>query len=133
MTSIISTSAGAFIKPMFQNVRRTISTSNVSSGPNYSLQIYKYQLLYDTVISELNTYLKYFTKGQYNQLLSIFTKQTYNKLILKIFETSFDTPAINNLTEFTFDPNKFELMRQSTYKVIDGLQQTVKLVKQSKD
>jgi hypothetical protein len=120
MTTIVSTNADAFI--------RTIHGSNAAGVYNtYTLDLYRYQLLYDSVITQMNTYIRYFTKGDFDLLINRFTNKNYNSLILRADPNSFNTIDIQNLTGFEYDPEKFNLMRESTYNVIDGLRKTVQV------
>ena len=124
MTSIVSTNADAFIK--------SIHGTNAAGVYNtYTLDLYRYQLLYDSVIAQMNTYIRYFTKGDFDKLITKFTNTNYNSLILRADANSFYTTAIENLTGFEYDPDKFNLMRESTYNVIDGLRQTVKVAQEN--
>jgi|UniRef100_A0A6C0D2H8 hypothetical protein len=124
MTTIVSANADAFI--------RTIHGSNVAGVYNtYTLDLYRYQLLYDSVIVQMNTYIRYFTKGDFDKLITKFTNKNYNSLILSADPLSFNTIDIENLTGFEYDPDKFNLMRESTYNVIDGLRQTVKVAQEN--
>ena len=120
MTTIVSTNADAFV--------RTIHGSNAAGVYNtYTLDLYRYQLLYDSVITQMNTYIRYFTKGDFDLLINRFTNKNYNSLILRADPLSFNTIDIQNLTGFEYDPEKFNLMRESTYNVIDGLRKTVQI------
>lgn len=120
MTTIVSTNADAFV--------RTIHGSNAAGVYNtYTLDLYRYQLLYDSVIAQMNTYIRYFTKGEFDKLITRFTNKNYNSLILSADPLSFNTIDIQNLTGFEYDPDKFNLMRESTYNVIDGLRKTVQV------
>jgi hypothetical protein len=124
MTSIISTSAGTYVRSL-----HGATTEGV--GVTYTQDVYRYQLLYDSVISQLNQFINYFSLGDYNKLASTFTKPRYNSLTLKASAQSFNTTAVENLVGFQYDPLKFDLMRESTYNVIDGLNQTLTLVQQN--
>jgi len=124
MTSIISTTAATFV--------RSLHGATVEGvGVTYTRDVYRYQLLYDTVISQLNQFINYFTMGDYKTLAKTFTKPRYNSLTLKASAQSFNTTAIENLVGFEYDPLKFNLMRESTYNVIDGLNQTLTIVNQN--
>ena len=130
MTTIVATSAGAYIRSIHGQTTSGVST-NQDQVFKYQLTLYKYQYLYDTVITQLNTYIRYFSIGNYTELINNFTTKTYNTLLMSAKAKNFDTSDINNLVDFVYNPNKFELMRESTYKVIDGLEKTVTLVNQN--
>jgi len=130
MTTIVATSAGAYIKSIHGQTTSGVST-NQDQVFKYQLSLYKYQYLYDTVITQLNTYIRYFSIGNYTELKKNFTTKTYNSLLMSAKAKNFDTSDINNLVDFIYNPTKFELMRESTYRVIDGLEKTISLVNQN--
>jgi len=130
MTTIVSTSAGVYVKSLHGQTTIGVST-NEDTVFKYQLTLYKYQYLYDTVITQLNTYIRYFSVGNYTELTKNFNTKTYNTLLLSAKTKSFDTSDINNLVNFVYNPTKFELMRESTYRVIDGLEKTIGLVNQN--
>jgi hypothetical protein len=124
MTSILSTSSGVFVKSIHGNVTGGVYNT-------YTQDLFRYQILYDSVITELNVYIKYFATGDYANLTSKFTVPKYNNLLLRAGAKSFNTTEINDLIGFEHDPNKFDLMRRSAYNVIDGLEKTLTVVKQN--
>ena len=130
MTTIVATTAGAYIKSIHGQTSSGISADQ-DTVFKYQLTLYKYQYLYDSVITQLNTYIRYFSLGNFNALLNTFTPKTYNTLLMSAKSKNFNTPDINNLVNFVYNPIKFELMRESTYKVIDGLEKTITLVNQN--
>jgi hypothetical protein len=124
MTTIASTSAGAFTKSLHgQSVAGVYDV--------YTKDLYRYQLLYDSVISQMNTYINYFSTGDYDRLTQQFTTKQYNSLILRADATTFNTTLIDSLVGFEYDPGKFNLMRESAYNVIDGLEKTITVVQQN--
>jgi hypothetical protein len=126
MNTIIGTTAGVYIKPIFgKNIAGVYDV--------YTKDLYRYQLLYDSVISQLNIYLNYFSMGDYVNLIDKFTIKEYNKLIIRADPRTFATTIIDDLNGFEYDPAKFDLMRQSTYNAVDGLEKTITLVKQNLD
>ena len=106
-------------------------TSTNSETVSYQITINQYQLLYTEVIKDLNTYIKYYTRGEYNNLIKNFTRPNYNRLVYKATRPRFNTDNVKNLVDFKYDPTVFESMRQSTYNVIDGLEKTVSLAQQN--
>lgn len=124
MTTIAATSASIFVKQIHGNLSGGIVDT-------YSKDLYRYQILYEAVVSKMNTFLNAFSEGDYKTLLNKFTSDQYNTLILKASATTFNTTLINNLTGFTYDSTKFNLMRESTYNVIEGLDQTLKLYQEN--
>lgn len=130
MTTIVATTASAYIKSLHGTII-VGTTSNQDEVFQYQLTLYKYQYLYDSVITQLNNYINYFSTGDYNNLVQRFTTRNYNRLILSATPQSFNTAQINNLDGFVYNPIKFDLMRESTYNVIDGLEKTITLVNQN--
>ena len=125
MARIESTSAGAFSKSLH-------GTNIAGVYDVFTKDLYRYQLLYDSVISQMNVYINYFSTGEYDTLTEKFTLKQYNNLILRADAASFNTANIENLTGFEHNPDKFNLMRQSAYNVIDGLEKTITIVKEKK-
>ena len=125
MTSVFASNSGSFIKSLQGRM-------NVGVYFTYTQDLYRYQILYDSVVSQLNQYIDMFSTGDYNSLVTNFTTTKYNSLILKANPGNFTTNAVNSLTGFVYDPLKFGSMRKSTYKVIDGLEKTVNIVQQNK-
>jgi hypothetical protein len=99
----------------------------------YTQDLYRYQLLYDNVITQLNQFINYFTVGDYTKLVDKYTVGQQNRLLLKAQNSQFYSSDITNLVGFTYDDKKFGLMRKSTYDVIDGLNQTITVVQQNKN
>jgi hypothetical protein len=126
MTSIVSVSAGAFVK--------SIQSSNTGGVYlDYTRDLFRYQLLYDNVITQLNKYLVYFSKGNFASLVNEFTPTTYKGVILQADSANYYTDAINSLTDYNYNQYTFNNTRQSIYNVVDGLEQSISLVQQNSD
>jgi len=128
MTSIVSTNAGAFV--------RSIQSTNLGGGGvflDYTRDLFRYQLLYDNVITQLNKYLVYFADGNFNKLTNEFTNSKYKNLLLKATSSNFYTDSINSLTNYNYNQYTFNNTRQSIYNVVDGLEQSISLVLQNND
>lgn len=125
MATVFGSSSGTFIKSLQGRM-------SVGVYFTYTQELYRYQILYDSVVSQLNQYIDMFSTGDYNSLVTNFTTTKYNSLILRANSGNFTTNAVNSLTGFIYDPLKFSSMRKSTYKVIDGLEKTVNIVQQNK-
>jgi hypothetical protein len=121
MTQLVSTSSNAFTKSLHGK-----SLSGV--GLKYTQELYRYQILYDSVISQMRQYTKYFSEGNYETLVTTFTPNVYKNLIVKASASVYNTTIVSNLVGFKYDPNKFTLMRKNSYDIIDGLNQTIKVV-----
>jgi hypothetical protein len=126
MTSIVSVTSGAFVK--------SIQSSNIGGVYlDYTRDLYRYQLLYDTVIKQLNRYLVFFAKGNFGTLVNEFTTTKYNSVLLQTKAANFYTDAINSLTNYNFNQYTFNNTRESIYNVVDGLEQSILLVQKNSD
>jgi hypothetical protein len=121
MATINSVSSLAYIKSI-----NGIVQPRINEIDKYTIDIHKYQLLYNNVISNLNTFLIYFSGGYYDLLTQNFTENIQNELTLKI-KNNFNTDEINQLIYFSYDSANFEKTRKSYNNVLDGLKQTLKL------
>jgi hypothetical protein len=126
MASIVSVNAGAFVK--------SIQSSNVGGVYlDYTRDLFRYQLLYDNVITQLNRYLVFFAKGNFTSLVNEFTTAKYNSVILQAKAANFYTDAINSLTDYNYNQYTFNNTRDSIYNVVDGLEQSISLLQQNSD
>jgi len=125
MTTISSVSSLAYTKSIH---------GNFQSGEiiTYTKDIYKYQILYNNVISNMNSYLLYFARANYIDLSQNFTSTVQNNLTLQITQ-NFDTDKINQLIDFSYNSDNFNKIRESSNYVLDGLKQTLKLVSKNQD
>ena len=126
MASIKSIASTAYTKPI-----QSLNTGGVLL--NYTRDLYRYQLLYENVINDLNQYLIYYADGSFNKLENEFTTQTYNKLILKAKAPNFYSKDITSLLNYKYNQYAFNNTRKSVYNVIDGLEQSISLVQQNAD
>jgi hypothetical protein len=81
MTTILATTAGAYIKSIHGQTSSGISADQ-DTVFKYQLTLYKYQYLYDSVITQLNTYIRYFSLGNFDALLK-------NAELLPMFSSGF--------------------------------------------
>lgn len=126
MTTISSISASTFIRSLHGG-----ETAQGGVYNTYTQDLYRYQLLYDNVLTQLNQFIGYFSIGDFDTLTNKFTLGQYNNLILKSANSNFYTTDVDNLVGFEYDPTKFSSMRKTAYNVIDGLQQSMTIVKEN--
>jgi hypothetical protein len=126
MTSNFGSSSSSVSRPIHGVV------SSVSSGTiySYSLILYKYQVLYDRVVAELIPYLKYFSKGQFEELTAKFTKVEYNRIVLSASPNNFTVDALtasydNFITDTAYNDQQFDNYVSSTFMVLDSLWKTI--------
>lgn len=121
MAFFIGASAGFYGRSLHGHIQK-------QNGENLELirDIYRYQILYNNVIQIMNSYIYYFTTGDYSTLKTKFTTKNQN-LLTSILQNSdyFYNDNINNLADFTYDSNMFQNFKNNTYYVLDGLIQAV--------
>ena len=125
MTTISSASSYAYNKIIhgkFQEGEAFLHTQD----------IYKYQILYTNVIKDLNTYLQYYSTGNYTTLTDTFTSQVVNKLSLESGR-NYNTDKINQLVDFSYNNMTFENFRKNTFLVFDGLNKSIDLTGENKN
>ena len=121
MASFIGTSAGYYGRSLHGHIQVQSSASL-----DLSRDIYRYQILYFNVIQILNSYINFFSTGDYQGLKSKLNIKTQNQLTTIIQNSDYYyNKNIDNLNEFTYDPNMFENFRNNTYYILDGLIQAV--------
>jgi hypothetical protein len=121
MASFIGTSAGYYGRSLHGHIQ--IQTSG---SLDFSRDIYRYQILYFNVIQILNSYINFFSIGDYTNLKKKLTVKTQNQLTSIIQNSDYYyNNNINDLNGFTYDENMFENFRNNTYYILDGLIQAV--------
>lgn len=121
MASFIGTSAGYYGRSLHGHIQ-------IQSSGNLDLtrDIYRYQILYFNVIQILNSYINFFSTGDYNNLKKKLTIKTQNQLTSIIQNPDYYyNNNINDLNGFTYDENMFENFRNNTYYILNGLIQAV--------
>ena len=124
MTTINSVSSLAYTKSIHGNFQQ-------GEIITYTKDIYKYQILYNNVISKMNSYLIYFSQANYIDLSTNLTGNV-NNLTMQISQ-NFDTDKINKLIDFSYNSDNFNKIRDSSKYVLDGLKQTLSLVSKNQD
>jgi hypothetical protein len=121
MATFIGTTAGYYGRSLHGH-----NQAPSSSSLDYTRDIYRYQILYSNVIQILNSYINYFTTGDYENLKDNFTTKRQN-LLTSILQNSdyYYNTNIDNLVDFTYDTSMFENFRNNTYYILDGLIQAV--------
>jgi hypothetical protein len=121
MAVFIGTSAGYYGRSLHGHIQIQTGTSL-----DVSRDIYRYQILYSNVIQLLNSYINFFSTGNYTSLKSKLTIKAQNQLtsIIKNSDYYYNT-NIDNLNDFNYDANMFENFRNNTYYILNGLIQAV--------
>jgi hypothetical protein len=121
MASFIGTSAGYYGRSLHGHIQ-----IQSSGNLEISRDIYRYQILYYNVVQVLNSYINFFSNGDYTNLKNKLTVKAQNQLtaIIKNSDYFYNT-NIDNLNDFSYDPNMFESFRNNTYYILDGLIQAV--------
>lgn len=84
--------------------------------------VYRYQILYYNVIQILNSYINFFSTGDYLNLKSKLNIKNQNQLISIINNSDYYYNInVEELNGFEYDINMFENFRNNTYYVLDGL------------
>jgi hypothetical protein len=121
MSEVIGTSAGFSGRSLHGHIQ----ISN-NSNLDLSRDIYRYQILYYNVMTILNSYLNFFSIGDYTNLKKKLTISNQNLLTSVINNNDlFYGNYIDNLSNFTYDSTTFEKFRNNTYYVLDGLMQAL--------
>ena len=102
------------------------TTSNTSATYLYSLKLYKYQLLYKNVLSQLAPFIKYFSAADYESLTTKFTILEYNRLIYASNIKKYnDENVAASFSNFNSDPAYMDLQFNNyvadSFLIIDGL------------
>jgi len=121
MATFVGTSAGYYGRSLHGHIQVQSGTSL-----DISRDIYRYQILYFNVIQILNSYINFFSTGDYSSLKNKLTIKAQNQLttIIKNSDYYYNN-NIDNLADFTYEPNMFENFRNNTYYILDGLIQAV--------
>ena len=99
-----------------------------ASDLTYVRDVYRYQELYIQVIQILNSYISYFSTGDFEGLKHNYDATTKSELQLYLQNTTnFYNQTIEELVNFTYDPNMFIRYRNTTFKMLDGLMQSITL------
>lgn len=121
MATFIGTSSAYYGRSLHGQIKSLTGTALDTSR-----DVYRYQLLYYNVIQVLNSYINFFSTGNYATLKNKFTNNTKNQLISIISNADyFYNTNIDNLNDFVYDSNMFENFRNNTYYILNGLVQAV--------
>jgi hypothetical protein len=122
MTSITSASSLSSSRA----IHGVTATSNSSLTYLYSLKLYKYQLLYTNVISQLAPFIKYFSAADYESLKTKLTHLEYNRLIYSSNKKRYNDDLVEaTIDKFISDPAytdaQFNNYVSASFLIIDGL------------
>jgi hypothetical protein len=121
MASFVGTSAGYYGRSLHGHIQ-IIGGSNL----DLSRDVYRYQILYMNVVRILESYITFFTTGDYTNLKDKLTIKAQNALT-EIIQNSdyYYNVNIDNLVDFNYEATMFETFRNNTYYVLNGLIQAV--------
>jgi hypothetical protein len=135
MATIIGTTASAYARSLHGRTQFITTGGSIGGGTgggtggtslDIMKDIYRYQILYQNVILVLDSYLRYFTLGDYTNLKNNMTQTMINTLtILLSNSTVYYNENIDNLTNFIYDKYTFEKYRNNTTYVLNGIIQAL--------
>jgi len=113
----------------------------IQSGQNANLDlvrdVVRYQLLYSNMLNRMRQYLNLYTSGSYNELKQVFTKADLNQMLVTNNDSFYYNTNVDELIDFTYDPNTFLNYKKSLFSVLTGFTLSVKqnddLVAMTKD
>ncbi len=128
MNSFRSSYAGSIARPLFGPPLKVCPTENPKnvSDPRYAQDLYRYQILYDRVLSEMNKYLTLFTKGEYDKLRAEFTPTKFRSLLATNNNSVYYNQTVTDLKNFKYNPSLFQFYRNNVYSVLTGFSLAVK-------
>ena len=88
--------------------------------------IVRYQLLYSNMLNRMRQYLNLYTAGSYNELKQVFTKSALNQMLASNNDSVYYNTNVDDLVDFTYDPQTFSNYKRSLYSVLTGFTLSVK-------
>jgi hypothetical protein len=102
----------------------------IQSGQNANLDIVRdvvrYQLLYSNMLNRMRQYLNLYTSGSYNELKQVFTKTALNQMLTTNNDSFYYNTNVDELIDFTYDPNTFLNYKKSLFSMLTGFSLSVK-------
>ena len=102
----------------------------IQTSQNANLEIVRdivrYQLLYQNMLNRMREYLNLYTTGKYNELKETFTKTNLNQLLASNNDSVYYNTNVDELVDFTYDPNTFNNYKRSLYATLTGFTVSVK-------
>jgi len=112
MARLVSSSAG------FVSVKPVVDSEILND-------VFRYQILYNTTITQLKTFLDLYTQGSFHELSEVFTETELRRLIDSNRDKNFFNEDISNLVNFKYDPKVFVKYRSTIYSLLTGFAKTV--------
>jgi hypothetical protein len=137
MATIIGTNAGVSIRSLHGRTQFITTGGSIggstgggtvsdSDSLNIMKDIYRYQILYKNVILVLDSYLRYFTLGDYTNLKNSMTQTMINTLTILLSDsTIYYNQNVDNLSMFIYDKYTFEKYRNNTTYILNGIIQAL--------
>lgn len=88
--------------------------------------IVRYQLLYSNMLNRMRQYLNLYTSGSYNELKQVFTKSALNQMLSSNNDSFYYNTNVDELIDFTYDPNTFNNYKKSLFSMLTGFTLSVK-------
>uniref|UniRef100_A0A6C0ETY1 Uncharacterized protein n=1 Tax=viral metagenome TaxID=1070528 RepID=A0A6C0ETY1_9ZZZZ len=122
MTSNSGVSSGSTSRA----IHGIVASSSTGALYSYSVILYKYQLLYNNVMSQLLPYMEYFSKADYDILTSKFTRIEYNRIVLQSNINHYNTDTLINsydnfISDNDYNDTQFNNYVTATFLILDSL------------
>jgi len=100
-------------------------TQTSNSSIDLIRDVYRYQILYDNVISSLQKYTDLYTGRKYKELKTDFTKTEYNIIMLKNNNDYYYNDIVHELVDFSYNPITFSKYKSNMFSIMTGLETAV--------
>ena len=122
MTSNSGVSSGSTSRA----IHGIVASSSSGALYSYSVILYKYQILYNNVMTQLLPYMEYFSKADYDILTSKFTRIEYNRIVLQSNIDNYNTDTLINsydnfITDNDYNDTQFNNYVTATFLILDSL------------
>lgn len=99
-----------------------------SNNTNFEVirDVARYQLLYQNMLNRMLQYINLYTEGSYKELKTVFTTEKLNALLLTNNDSVYYNMNIEELVDFTYDPNIFPQYKRSMYAMLTGFGLSIK-------
>jgi Txe/YoeB family toxin of Txe-Axe toxin-antitoxin module len=122
MTSRSDGNAGATGRSL-HGLTQTSGTTNQSL--DLIRDVYRYQILYETVIYKLKRYTNLYTRGQYSELKTYFTREEAAKILATNATENYYNNTVDELIDFSYNPVTFSNYKNNVYDIMSGLDAAV--------
>jgi hypothetical protein len=107
-------------------VPNTVVEQNVNTDVLIINDVYRYQLLYGTVIKQMKNFLDLYTAGSFDELKQVFNEQKLRSIMKTNRDINFYNPNVTNLVGFNYDPKMFSNYKRTIYSILTGFSLAVK-------